>query len=190
MGYDLRWACPPEGGQAAFEHASAALRAAEAALDALPQDEAGVFVEDRLQDVLEGLVDPHDHALYKGRTARWAAAWDAMKAARAAREAAQVWYRGLSTTQMMILADLMASLGMIGPDGIAPGQFVLNDGHTIPAGQCANAVDVWRRIVQRSGEDAILAAIERSLGKSGGQWWLSWIAYLEGAAAHGGLIVR
>lgn len=116
MGYDMRWRKAEAGEEAAVDALRAEWDAACNARDALPRSEAGVPVRAR---VAAGASLDSDDA-YEGRTPRWVAAQDQVRAAsRAIREAEKSYFR-LNIGGMGRYMRLMDRLGMVFEDDPHP----------------------------------------------------------------------
>lgn len=82
---------------------------------------------------------------------------------------------------------VLAFHGRADTPGIPLHKFGSNDGwHVLPA-ECEAAVRAWQQFVKDEGEEAALNFVDNGVNGSG--YWLEWIAYLAGAARHGGFRV-
>ena len=82
---------------------------------------------------------------------------------------------------------VLAFHGRTDTPGIPLHKLGSNDGwHVVPA-ECEAAVRTWQQFVRDEGEEAALNFVDNSV--NGSDYWLEWIAYLDGAARHGGFRV-
>lgn len=72
--------------------------------------------------------------------------------------------------------------------GIPLHKFGSNDGWVVLPAECTAAVRIWEDHCTRRSRDAMLAAANEALADV--DYWLKWIEYLTGAAAHGGFEVH
>jgi hypothetical protein len=83
--------------------------------------------------------------------------------------------------------EVLSWHGMADTPGIPAHKFSTNDGWIVLPVECQAAVKAWRAYVAEQGDEAKACA---SLGLADrSNYWLKWIAYLEGAARHDGFEV-
>lgn len=85
---------------------------------------------------------------------------------------------------------VLAFHGKADTPGIPLHKFGTNDGWIVLPVECEAAVRTWRDFVAKESEDSAVNFVRNTIGQDRADYWLQWIAYLAGAARHGGFEVH